>query len=34
MNRGAHRLPKRLCGIMGWKSIIIQRFSAEVEEVW
>lgn len=34
MNRGAHRLPKRLYGIIGGKSIIIQRFSTEVEEVW
>lgn len=34
MNRGAHRLPKRLCGIIGGKNIIIQRFGAEVEEVW
>ena len=32
MNRGQRHFPKPLCGIIGGKSIIIQRFSAEVRE--
>ncbi len=34
MNRGQHHFLKCLCGIIGGESIIIQRFGAEVEEVW